>query len=121
MNAETRCKMLTFYRLLIAAGILFISGCTSTYWVHRTKTQTMGQLDLNECKTINTERQCSQYGPSSQTSCLRNALTGGVDCSTNSSPGGTTCTENVNDQQVQRCMYQKGWRKADKDGKILPR
>ena len=119
MNTKKSNKMVIFYSLLIAAGILLISGCTPTYWLHRTKTPPMGQLDLNECKTLHTERQCSQYGPSSQTSCLRNALTGGVDCSTNSSPGGTTCKENVNDQQVQRCMNQKGWRKADKDGKFL--
>ena len=121
MTAETQQQQkIAFFRLAIAVGILMLSGCT-TYWAHRTKPAHLFEQEFAGCKIQHTERQCKDYGPSSQTSCLKNTITGGVDCLTNSSPGGTKCTENVNDQQVQMCMYQKGWRKVDKDGKVLPR
>jgi len=102
-------------KLLITAITTTVLTACTTYYSHASKPGYMFKSEEAECKSESARNNCQQYGPSSYTSCNKNALTGGMDCFTNSTPGGTRCE--ANEQQVRSCLAYKGWRVSDKDGK----
>jgi len=107
MNSHIKLAIMFF-------AVTLMTACT-TYYTHPTKKQEFMLVnDRNECTAQSERNNCQQYGPSSTTNCIPNALTGGVDCFTNTSPGGTRCV--ADSQQVKSCLLSKGWRVTDKDG-----
>ena len=100
--------------LIVALLTLVLTACT-TYYSHPSKPGHMFKSEEAQCTYESERNNCRQYGPSSQTSCNRNALTGGIDCFTDTTPGGTRCEADT--QQVRNCLARKGWRVSDKDGK----
>ena len=100
-------------KLLSFIFILVLSGCT-TYYTHPTKAGSQFAYDKAMCIRENTRNICQNYGPSSQTHCSKNALTGGVDCFSNSSPGGVSCKNETDNNMVKNCLVINGWRDASK-------
>lgn len=99
--------------IAIAASLL---GCT-TYYRHPSKPPSQLSYDESTCVRANTRQVCTPYGPSSTTSCKKNAFTGGVDCVTDTTPGGTRCNEETDRQMVKSCLNRLGWRETDSEGR----
>jgi hypothetical protein len=120
-NLKQLMIILVFPLLPILSACTYYKNINHNYAFGSVEDNNAYQQDSELCAKENLDKVCNTYSATTRTNCMKNTLTGGVDCYSVHAPERTECYHQINQDRKKQCLYQKGWRRADRHGNLLNR